>query len=324
MNLSGLGNFVRSYADVQRKKRGLPTQQEHDMTLQAGMLALQKAGLSNDQIEAAIGQTGAATEHLGAETELTKARTAALPGQAAEHSQLVQAQIRNYDELNHPPKVEDPIDVALRREKVRAQTKRLGIVPGAGKAPGRPYAASIGGKDVMVDPSTRQPIEGMLPPGTAQMKNREEQAGIIVTAGQQLKNDIDKASSVIGPRAGRAQQAQEGLLGVVTGGPNPLYSGVKSQLGSFEALLPILHGFRGGPQVIAQFQKSLGGGLNQPPENLKTALDSVIRLAVDIQNGRAVPIAGDTGHSPAELTNNDAPDTQLSPEEDAILKELMQ
>lgn len=307
--MSFLEQIAQAYLARERQRLGIPQEQRAQA---ASDLQQRLGGLQAQTLESKLTPEvqAAEAEQRAAATELAKAQAAFARG---EGRQTVRTQ-----------PVEDPIDVALRRKKIEAQIKRLGIAPGAGKTLGRPYAANIGGKDVMVDPTTRQPIEGMAPPGTANMRNREEQAHIISTAGAQLKAALTAAKDVIGPRAGRFQEAQEGPLGIITGGPNKAYAGVKSQLGSFEALLPILHGFRGGPQVIAQFQRSLGGGLNQPVENLHAALDAVISLAHDIETGRAVPIEGSQGgHTATDLTNNDQPESGLSSEEDAILSELM-
>ena len=76
---STLAGLLKSWADIERKKSGIPTSQEYAQSQQDRALALQHAGLTNEQLQAAI-------EHL-------KAQTSTLPQMTGMNVKNLQSEI---------------------------------------------------------------------------------------------------------------------------------------------------------------------------------------------------------------------------------------
>jgi hypothetical protein len=260
------------------------------------------------------GLVGAQTEHIKSSTETEGLRQQQIQdfidsGRSEAAAARINAQAANEGKKSAEAESERQNKLKIAEILAAARTRTTGtgaaVKPAPVKTPKWIKVTDAHGDQVFADPSDPRFKSGELrPPSTAQTQNRESQADIVQTAAEQMMAAVDSAdkAGVIGPRAGRWQEAQEGPLGMITGGPSSEYAGSKAMLGSFEALLPILHGFRGGPQVIAQFQKSMGGGMNQPAENLRAAIRSLRILADDIRTGRAIPISS-SGAAPAAPTS---------------------
>lgn len=117
---------------------------------------------------------------------------------------------------------------------------------------------------------------------TAQTQNRREQADIILREADRIIGLIDKTPNAVGPVVGRLALGQT-VLGTVA----PEAKALGTALGSFEALQPILHGFRGGGQTVEHFHSVLGDQtLNAAA--LKASLLQIKALASDIRGGKAV------------------------------------
>jgi len=93
---------------------------------------------------------------------------------------------------------------------------------------------------------------------------------------------IDKTPNAVGPIMGRLARGE-----TVIGNVSPEAKALGTALGSFEALQPILHGFRGGGQTVEHFHSVLGDQrLNAAA--LKASINEIKALAANIKGGKAV------------------------------------
>lgn len=133
-----------------------------------------------------------------------------------------------------------------------------------------------------------EPVERIVPkvPGgefkaapTAQESNRRDQARIVNNYADHLIALIDKNPNAVGPLLGRVARGE-----VAIGNVPPEVKALHTALGSFEALQPILHGFRGGSQTVDHFHGVIGDQhLNAAA--LKASINEIKALAGDIQSG---------------------------------------
>ena len=107
---------------------------------------------------------------------------------------------------------------------------------------------------------------------TGQPASRAAQAASIKEAGDQLLKEIDAKSKKIGNLGSYWAQATNG-----TPISDPDVAGLMTSLGSFAALQPSLHGFRG-QQALKGFE-DLIGGVPKNPEALKESIKSIQRTA---------------------------------------------
>ena len=107
---------------------------------------------------------------------------------------------------------------------------------------------------------------------TGQVASRSAQAASIKEAGDQLLKEIDAKSKKIGNLGSYWTQATNG-----TPIADPDVAGLMTSLGSFAALQPSLHGFRG-QQALEGFEKLIGG-VPKNPEALKESIKSIQRTA---------------------------------------------
>lgn len=178
--------------DVERRRLGLPSREE---------LAMKRAAEARAQ-----SASESALETAGLNREKLQAEIAAIPGEREQRSRLVEAQIRNYDEPNRVQQADAwsvTPDGKHRINRVSGEVVPIDIPGGVGKAPGegkmgRPYPAMIGGKLVYVDPDTRQPIPGMTPPPTAEMRNTDYQSQALTPAFESLKESLNVLKGVTG------------------------------------------------------------------------------------------------------------------------------
>ncbi len=124
---------------------------------------------------------------------------------------------------------------------------------------------------------------------TAQERNRMKQAKIIDNYSNHILALIDKDPSAVGPLLGRISRG-EIKLGDAPPNVRSLYTG----LSSFEALQPILHGFRGGSQTVDHFHQAIGG-LETNAEGLKASIGEIKYLAQQIRDGLDTADAPGTG-----------------------------
>lgn len=114
---------------------------------------------------------------------------------------------------------------------------------------------------------------------TAQESNRRDQAGIVSKDVDHIVELIDKNPGVLGPFIGRLYRG-EIALGAAPPEARQLFTALKS----FEALQPILHGFRGGSQTLDHFTQAIGG-IETNPGGLKASLAEIKWLAETIKAG---------------------------------------
>ena len=152
-----------------------------------------------------------------------------------------------------------------------------------------------------------------LPPGAAigaagvntptVLRNREAQGKIINEAGNQLLASIEKHRDKIGNLGSYWRQYTNG-----TPISDPDTSALMAQLGSFAALQPTLHGFRG-QQALAEFEKIIGG-VPKNADALEAAIRAIQGTAQIIERG-GNPAPGGAGAgggvpSPASKAEYDA------------------
>lgn len=115
---------------------------------------------------------------------------------------------------------------------------------------------------------------------TAQEQNRRDQAAIIQREVDRISKMIDANPNAVGPIMGRLAKG-EAVLGTIS----PEAKALGTALGSFVALQPVLHGFRGGGQTVDHFVGVLGDQhLNAAA--LKASLEQIKALAADIEHGK--------------------------------------
>ena len=121
---------------------------------------------------------------------------------------------------------------------------------------------------------------------TSTTQSKGQQGGIIIEAGNALKQAIDQNKDKIGNLSSYWNK-------YVNGTPiaDPAVSKLMAQLGSYAALQPSLHGFRG-QQALAEFTKIIGG-VPKNPEALKAAIDGIAGTAGIIQRAGKVPTVGE-------------------------------
>ncbi len=90
---------------------------------------------------------------------------------------------------------------------------------------------------------------------------------------------IDKTPNAVGPILGRLARGE-----VAVGNVSPEVKAIHTALGSFEALQPILHGFRGGSQTVDHF-KGVIGDQHLNAAALKASLNEIKTLANTIKGG---------------------------------------
>lgn len=136
---------------------------------------------------------------------------------------------------------------------------------------------------------------------TAQEKNRVYQASLVSQYADRILAMIDRNPQAVGPIAGRIARG-ETVLGIVS----PEAKDLGTALGSFTALQPILHGFRGGGQTVDHFQSVIGDQrLNA--EALKASIREIKALAEGIRTGKiAVDDTGTPAGSPAPFQTSTA------------------
>lgn len=198
MDWEGIGTAI---LDVERRRLGLPSRED---------LAMKRAAEARAQAA-----SESALESAGVNRELDRARIEALPIEQEQRRRLVEAQIANYNEPNRTPAqpTGDAYLMSLSPEQAAelARRKQAMEPPKAvGEKMGRPYPAMIGGKLVYVDPDTRQPIEGMTPPPTAEMRNTDYQAQALTPAFESMKESLNVLKGHIGGFTGAASAAIPG------------------------------------------------------------------------------------------------------------------
>lgn len=195
-----------AYLDLQRRRLGLPSREE---------LAMKRAAEARAQ-----SASESALESAALGREKTRAEIAAMPGEREQRSRLVEAQIANYNEPNRAPASTGTWSVTPDgKHRINNMTGEVvavdvpggvGKAPGEGRQPGRPYPAMIGGKLVYVDPDTRQPIEGMTPPPTAEMRNTDYQSQALTPAFESMKQSLAVLKGFSGGMTGLASAAVPG------------------------------------------------------------------------------------------------------------------
>lgn len=125
--------------------------------------------------------------------------------------------------------------------------------------------------------------DAMAAAPTAQEQNRRNQASLVSQDADRIIAMIERNPNAVGPILGRLARG-ETVVGIVA----PESKQLATALGSFEALQPILHGFRGGGQTMDHFHSVIGDQrLNA--EALKASIREIKALAEGIKTG-SIPI----------------------------------
>lgn len=138
--------------------------------------------------------------------------------------------------------------------------------------------------------------DAMAAAPTAQEQNRRNQASIVSQDADRIIALIERNPNAVGPILGRLARG-ETVVGIVA----PEAKQLATALGSFEALQPILHGFRGGGQTMDHFHSVIGDQrLNA--EALKASIREIKALAEGIKTGK-IPI-DDSGVTAPTIKKN--------------------
>lgn len=137
--------------------------------------------------------------------------------------------------------------------------------------------------------------DAMAAAPTAQEQNRRNQASTVSQDADRIIAMIERNPNAVGPILGRLARG-EAVMGIVS----PEAKQLATALGSFEALQPILHGFRGGGQTMDHFHSVIGDQrLNA--EALKASIREIKTLAEGIKTGK---IEVDDSGTPARAQGN--------------------
>lgn len=143
---------------------------------------------------------------------------------------------------------------------------------------------------------------------TGATQNRASQAGSIIEAGDNLKSEIDKHKDKLGNLSSYWNQAVNG-----TPIADPEVSKLMAEIGSYVALQPGMHGFRGA-QALKEFEKIVGG-VPKNPEALKAAIDGIAGTARTIQKSGTLHTVAPKGTGVAPIPLKDG--TSLTPHDQA-------
>lgn len=134
---------------------------------------------------------------------------------------------------------------------------------------------------------------------TVAERNRQDQAGKIELQAPEVIKAIDSAAgkasestigkiagffgvnSQVGPVGGRISELEK-----IAGSESPEVRNLIMAMQSFDALMPILHGYRGGAVTHKIFTDALGT-LHTNPDSLKAAVKAALVMAHNIKNGTA-------------------------------------
>lgn len=162
-----------------------------------------------------------------------------------------------------------------------------------GTAPGGEALAG-GETDENGKPIGTKVAAGNKPGATVQ--GRASQAGSIIEVGNNLKFEIDKHKDALGNLSDYWKQATNG-----TPIADPVASKLMSEIASYAALQPAMHGMRGG-QVMKEFEKMVGG-IPKDPEALKAAIDGIGETAAVIKKqGQPAHTGSGSGAQPKPTT----------------------
>jgi len=137
---------------------------------------------------------------------------------------------------------------------------------------GLPTVKTLGGKTIGVS-------------GTGAYGHEAAQAGAVSRAGADLISEINAHKNKLGNPHAIIQSA---LLG--TPWADPETAGLRAQIGTFAALQPSMHGFKG-MNAVQQFEKILGGIPNNP-DALIAAIQAIQKTAGAINPSLAGPKPG--------------------------------
>jgi hypothetical protein len=174
--------------------------------------------------------------------------------------------------------------LGLSRDEFNAQF--LGTAPGG-------EALAGGETDENGKPIGTKVAAGNKPGATVQ--GRASQAGSIIEVGNNLKAEIDKHKDALGNLSDYWKQATNG-----TPIADPVASKLMSEIASYAALQPAMHGMRGG-QAMKEFEKMVGG-IPKDPEALKAAIDGIGETAAVIKKQGQPAHAGVGSSAPPKPT----------------------
>jgi hypothetical protein len=168
-------------------------------------------------------------------------------------------------------------------------------------------ATDASGNAVWVD---RRNPAGTSPPQTQVERTRRDQAAHVISQGTALLQELDRpeVQAVMGPRAGLWTGFKDTAIGgALTGGAPPEATHLASATASLSAFLPIMHGMRGGENMIAHFEHVLGKqgelAIRRNPAAVKGAVTALIESARRIReqgdNADLTDIAPSPGAAPA-------------------------
>lgn len=138
---------------------------------------------------------------------------------------------------------------------------------------------------------------------TTTTRGKSEQAGIILKAGEDLKQQIDLHKDKLGNISSYWDAAKNG-----TPLADPVVSSLMAQMKSYAALQAAAHGYKGS-QVMSEFEKEIGG-IPKNPEAIKAAIDGIGRTMTTI-SAAGHPHGGSQGGAPQGGGNSDLINVQI-------------
>lgn len=302
-----LKGLLQGFVDVQRKQQGMPTQQEHDQGLQDRALALTKAGLGNEQLQAT-------TEHLRAQTE-------ELPGTADLNRRNIESEIKYRERpqritSNLKPLLSGDGEIVGFYNDETGEIK-TGVPPGLRtKAKPEPKMGPTGRLAPMVDASghltgTFNNVSGEYTPRPdfpadarkspvppAEMAQRGSLESIISDSAELGRLSEGEAGDKIGPVTGRWTAATRGIL--------PQTQDVQDMFHISQNLGDQLLRARSGAQINEQEYKRLRT-LVPDPRDERTKFDADLRrFQIEVKNTLSArkggPVTQEADHSPTGLS----------------------
>lgn len=302
-SLGVLRELARAYLAMEARKLGIPQAE------QAAQTAESENALRRAQAQEILGkmrtpeEAAAALEHLRAQTELYRGQ------ETRERANASKALTPKQGTPHYATDSKGNVTAITQGENGTYNTTPIGPV-GTAQKPGAPKAPHlIAGTDLTTGKARFGVAgeEGFGPPQTTVERTRQDQAGHVISQAAsflaEMKNP--EVRGLFGGLHGYGTEMRQksGLLRAIA--PNPAAaSHVKSALASLSAFLPIMHGMRGGENMIAHFEGVLGD-FTSSPEQIEQATLAIGEAAKRIrEQGDAadltdlVPSAAGAGTGP--------------------------
>lgn len=180
----------------------------------------------------------------------------------------------------------------------------------------------VAGTDASGNPGWGVPgAPGFAPPMTQVERTRRDQASHVISQGAALIAELNKpeVQAIMGPRAGLWTGLKDTAIGgAITGGAPPEATHLASSLSSMSAFLPIMHGMRGGDNMIQHFERQMGKSgelaIRRTPEAVQAAVQALVEAARRIrEKGDSADLTGIIPEMGAGLPGVGTPSPSATP-----------